>query len=1497
MKASVALGVVLALDTPKRKKRSVPGFEVCGKEMDSSQDMLSDGGRMNTWERAKQFQGPYQQTCDQPRFSLSSLFHRASQSDALQNSTANDDINNVDTAMQHESYDPPPGSLHSIQQSNVSNEDINNLTRSNDEAKREVFPTTSVSPSEPLKTVSSHSELSVPLPIDSRPKKVPTFGFARSKPTHSSSTLAHASNTKSLTAPSQPTVQKFSNSSASKSLTAIKTSEEMCLNTPVTSEKDAKNHSPAGDTQSVITVPGKPISSGHKLPIKPNFGKVAKGKHPSTTTVKKESPHPIESATIIDKYSSKKRKGFENSKPLPPTKKRATAKQSALVPLQQVKRELDILQDISNTIDNDLVDSYASIDLSENTDVTTSVLAGLSIPNRDQAKQKKNTSLKKKVTGKENSGADMRNKLPAYDSKQNMIKKMGTSTSHHKATEINNLGAFKVKKKPAKDMSNHSWRETNPKAIPTTETSDVTCSLSNKDWANLFDQVINKNQAEDSEVLVTTTNQSSVQEKFNTLQYRKTAGTSKTRGQEDNSENNSDSCSSSDYASPRLQKLIEKTLNMLDTCPDDDVSSDLVAGNLTEVGKNTPPREPKITTEATRDRDYLLGALNIDENRNNGGEVELEEDSTNEKSAVVKEKGKSEKKKGTQEEKFKENRVKQMLEGGKKSQLNVKHKLRKKKLEEPYWKKKTSMKGTRKMQVKNDVSEEEIAAFMLDHKPSPKTASIKEKVLKTLEDVDETVWVQCEECDKWRQLPSTTDPTTLPDRWTCDMLPGENGSCQIPEDDWNLTSETYVYEQYVAGSVVWACIDNIPWWPGIVDIDPDQNVYICFNGNTVPTHYHVTFFGKPVMRAWVTLDNMKPFRKNDTHKTFSNPPLKDKVMIFYLREAVMDAHRALNMDIQLRRKEFAFVTRYTGKLRMKHTIISHRQSECTGTSTPNFKTSLKCGNKEHKNLVEHSSSRNEAMMTTSDTSSVSTGNSQQEDSENTNSSMENESSVNSSNSTKKDNNIPKKQQSSDIQQGKGNDFSDNVEHETSKTSECYTAENFVADAAKMDECITQKLRYREEQQSKKKTVEQCNDIQKTKHKSFINDDEKCDETEKSKTASYYKKYEQCYETKNKNNAYITEEEDGGSSASRENDKGAKYEGGEEESLNKNTARQNLKSTKIKEIESKQGIDMEKGRYNLKKCCTDVEYEKELQDIQENEERDSEENTERHIEKDEERNGEKRIERDIEKDEEKNGEERIERDIKEDEERNGEKNIEKHIEEGNDMDIEEDEASGIEKYTERISEEDIERDIKEDEENVEKNTESYMEENEERDIEENEERDIEENEERDMEEDEERDIEENEERDIGGNEERDIEENEERDMEENEERDMEEDEERDIEENEEKDMEENEERDIEVKTERNKEDEERDMERDIEKDTEMSTVDNTDFKIKNGEESDTEDGKDEEITNDEGTLQNNQGDTENESDIEENENEEMNGGRNENDKMNERRDEDMDEKRD
>jgi cobalamin biosynthesis protein CobT len=34
---------------------------------------------------------------------------------------------------------------------------------------------------------------------------------------------------------------------------------------------------------------------------------------------------------------------------------------------------------------------------------------------------------------------------------------------------------------------------------------------------------------------------------------------------------------------------------------------------------------------------------------------------------------------------------------------------------------------------------------------------------------DDRVWVQCNTCDKWRALPSTVDPNSLPDIWVCEL--------------------------------------------------------------------------------------------------------------------------------------------------------------------------------------------------------------------------------------------------------------------------------------------------------------------------------------------------------------------------------------------------------------------------------------------------------------------------------------------------------------------------------------------------------------------------------------------------------------------------------------------------------------------------------------------------------------------------------------------------------
>lgn len=56
---------------------------------------------------------------------------------------------------------------------------------------------------------------------------------------------------------------------------------------------------------------------------------------------------------------------------------------------------------------------------------------------------------------------------------------------------------------------------------------------------------------------------------------------------------------------------------------------------------------------------------------------------------------------------------------------------------------------------------------------------------------DEKVWVQCNECDKWRSLPSHVDPDLLPDIWVCSMnqYDDERNHCDAPEEHYKLPEE------------------------------------------------------------------------------------------------------------------------------------------------------------------------------------------------------------------------------------------------------------------------------------------------------------------------------------------------------------------------------------------------------------------------------------------------------------------------------------------------------------------------------------------------------------------------------------------------------------------------------------------------------------------------------------------------------------------------------------
>ncbi len=76
------------------------------------------------------------------------------------------------------------------------------------------------------------------------------------------------------------------------------------------------------------------------------------------------------------------------------------------------------------------------------------------------------------------------------------------------------------------------------------------------------------------------------------------------------------------------------------------------------------------------------------------------------------------------------------------------------------------------------------------------------------------VWVQCDDCNKWRRLTTIADPCLVPDLWTCSMNedPG-HAQCDTPEEGWSDLGESqeFVESPFIPGSLVWAKMDGYPW--------------------------------------------------------------------------------------------------------------------------------------------------------------------------------------------------------------------------------------------------------------------------------------------------------------------------------------------------------------------------------------------------------------------------------------------------------------------------------------------------------------------------------------------------------------------------------------------------------------------------------------------------------------------------------------------------------------
>merc|ERR1712111_50493 len=117
---------------------------------------------------------------------------------------------------------------------------------------------------------------------------------------------------------------------------------------------------------------------------------------------------------------------------------------------------------------------------------------------------------------------------------------------------------------------------------------------------------------------------------------------------------------------------------------------------------------------------------------------------------------------------------------------------------------------------------------------------------------------------------------------------------------------------YTLGSLVWAKVSPaLPWWPAIIDSDPDNmELGHCMTDTDghrqAMSRYHVAFFDRPgscVTRAWIRTQDLKPYNK-DTILQASLASGDPRQKAVHLAEA------ALSMDLHQRRQELTFPAKF-----------------------------------------------------------------------------------------------------------------------------------------------------------------------------------------------------------------------------------------------------------------------------------------------------------------------------------------------------------------------------------------------------------------------------------------------------------------------------------------------------------------------------------------------------------------------------------------------------------
>ncbi|CAL1544126.1 unnamed protein product, partial [Lymnaea stagnalis] len=166
-----------------------------------------------------------------------------------------------------------------------------------------------------------------------------------------------------------------------------------------------------------------------------------------------------------------------------------------------------------------------------------------------------------------------------------------------------------------------------------------------------------------------------------------------------------------------------------------------------------------------------------------------------------------------------------------------------------------------------------------------------------------------------------------------------HNSCDLPEV--NYDESEHILTKFTVGSIVWAKMDGYPWWPGMIEIDPDYGIYFEVPTETsmVPTQYNVTFFGDNVTRAWMKSSLIAPYGSGHPKSKF---PVKHQTYKRELQAAKKIADSALEFKLQDRLKKFGFAQNHTKRTR--HNKIESKQDKMIKPANKKQKKVLKATN-------------------------------------------------------------------------------------------------------------------------------------------------------------------------------------------------------------------------------------------------------------------------------------------------------------------------------------------------------------------------------------------------------------------------------------------------------------------------------------------------------------------------------------------------------------------------